>query len=83
MLQFTVFPFFAELFRNPWFKDCMHLAKAYRSLPRPFSVLEPSHPLTGVTLPNLYFLHTREIHFTVLYATTPMRQLCNHLSIAT
>ena len=37
-----------EQFRNPWFKECMLLARAYRSLPRPYSVLEPSYPLFGI-----------------------------------
>jgi hypothetical protein len=51
MLQFAELPFITELFRHPWFKDRVRLAKAYRSLPRPYSALEPSHPLVGVTLP--------------------------------
>ena len=50
MIQFPEFLLIAETFRNLWFKGCMLLAKAYRSLPRPYSVLEPSHPLSGVTL---------------------------------
>ncbi len=32
----------------PGSKIALHLAKAYRSLPRPSSALKPSYPLTGV-----------------------------------
>jgi hypothetical protein len=49
------------------------LARAYRSLPRPLSVLEPSHPLASVTLPNDYFSIIIGNHFAVFaltYATT-------------
>ena len=35
MIQFTAFLSIAELFGNPGFKDCVRLARAYRSLPRP------------------------------------------------
>jgi hypothetical protein len=38
-------------FRHLWFKECMLLARAYRSLPRPLSALEPSYPLFGILLP--------------------------------
>ena len=33
---------------HPRFKGSMHLAEAYRSLARPSSALEPSHPLAGI-----------------------------------
>ena len=36
MIQFTEFLFITELFRHLWFNECMLLAKAYRSLPRPY-----------------------------------------------
>ena len=65
MFQFAEFPFITELFRNPRFKDCMRLAEAYRSLPRPYSALEPSHPLVGVTLPT--FTYTRIRNITTLF----------------
>ena len=32
------------VFGNPGFKGCMHLAQAYRSLPRPSSAIKPSCP---------------------------------------
>jgi hypothetical protein len=48
MLQFPAFPFLSERLGDPWFEVCMQLAKAYRSLPRPSSVLEPSYPLDGL-----------------------------------
>ncbi len=48
MLQFPAFPFLSEQFRYPWFEACMRLARAYRSLPRPSSALEPSYPLNGL-----------------------------------
>ena len=47
MLQFPAFPIFSDWFRYPWFEACMRLARAYRSLPRPSSALEPSYPLNG------------------------------------
>ena len=59
MIQFTGFPFIAELFRYSWFNEYMLLAKTYRSLSRPLSALEPSHPLAGVTLPTLLLLLLR------------------------
>ena len=34
-------------FRYLWFNGCMRLARAFRSLPRPSSPLEPSHPSNG------------------------------------
>lgn len=58
MLQFSGFPFAnandASLshqevpFGNPGFKRCMHLARAYRSLPRPSSAPEPNHSPSGL-----------------------------------
>ncbi len=33
---------------HPRFKGSLHLAEAYRSLARPSSALEPSHPLAGI-----------------------------------
>ncbi len=48
MLQFPGFSILSDQFRNPWLEDCMRLAKAYRSLPRPSSTVEPSYPLSGV-----------------------------------
>ena len=48
MLQFPAFPILSDQFGYPWLKDCMRLAKAYRSLPRPSSVVEPSYPLSGL-----------------------------------
>ena len=47
MLQFPGFPFLSKQFRDPWFSACMRLAMAYRSLPRPSSEREPSHPRAG------------------------------------
>ena len=35
-------------FGNLWFNGCMRLARAFRSLPRPSSPLEPSHPPYGI-----------------------------------
>jgi hypothetical protein len=35
-------------FGNPRFNGCMHLAWAFRRLPRPSSALEPSHPPGGL-----------------------------------
>ena len=40
--------FGGELFGNPRFNGCLRLPWAYRSLPRPSSLPEPSHPLNGV-----------------------------------
>lgn len=40
------------LFGNLWFNGSMRLPRAYRSLARPSSAPEPSHPLTGVK--NVY-----------------------------
>ena len=34
-----------------WIKGCMLLPSAYRSLPRPSSLLKPSHPPNGVFAP--------------------------------
>ena len=48
MLQFPGLPILSDQFRNPWLEDCMRLTKAYRSLPRPSSVVEPSYPLSGL-----------------------------------
>ena len=48
MLQFPGYPILSDQFRNPWLEDCMRLTKAYRSLPRPSSVVEPSYPLSGL-----------------------------------
>ena len=48
MLQFPGLPILSDRFRNPWLEDCMRLTKAYRSLPRPSSVVEPSYPLSGL-----------------------------------
>ena len=39
------------LFGNRWIKGRMRLPSAYRSLPRPSSLLEPSHPPSGVLAP--------------------------------
>ena len=39
-----------EEFGNLGFKGCMRLPRAYRSLPRPSSHPEPSHPLSGCNL---------------------------------
>lgn len=51
MIQFPELLIIADTFGHLWFNACMRLAKAYRSLPRPYSALKPSHPLPGVTLP--------------------------------
>jgi hypothetical protein len=48
MLQFPACPILTDEFRNLWFKGCMRLARAFRSLPRPSSALKPSHPLDGL-----------------------------------
>ena len=37
----------------------MHLPQAYRSLPRPSSLIKPSHPPTGVFAPVCRFLKHR------------------------
>ena len=37
----------------------MHLPQAYRSLPRPSSLIKPSHPPTGVFAPVCRFLKYR------------------------
>lgn len=34
-------------FGNPWFKGCLRLPTAFRSLLRPSSSLKPNHPLNG------------------------------------
>jgi hypothetical protein len=38
-------------FRHPGINGRMHLLQAYRSLPRPSSLIKPSHPPTGVFAP--------------------------------
>ena len=38
-------------FGNPGIYGRMHLPQAYRSLPRPSSLIKPSHPPTGVFAP--------------------------------
>jgi hypothetical protein len=38
-------------FGNPGIDGRMHLPQAYRSLPRPSSLIKPSHPPTGVFAP--------------------------------
>jgi hypothetical protein len=38
-------------FGNLGFNGRMHLPQAYRSLPRPSSLIKPSHPPTGVFAP--------------------------------
>ena len=40
--------FGGELFGNPRFNGCLRLPWAYRSLLRPSSLPEPSHPLNGI-----------------------------------
>jgi hypothetical protein len=56
MFQFPPFPSpagdtFGEVtLGHPRFIGCMLLPWAYRSLPRPSSALEPSHPLAGIYL---------------------------------
>ena len=42
-------------FGHPGFKGRMRLPQAYRSLPRPSSLPEPSHPLNGVNSPHPFF----------------------------
>ena len=55
MFQSGAFPIIADQSKrdfplgDPRFKGSMHLAEAYRSLARPSSALEPSHPLTGMS----------------------------------
>jgi hypothetical protein len=57
MFQFPASPFpsgnvrrHVVTFRNPGFEGCMRLPRAYRSLPRPSSVSEPSRPPYSVTV---------------------------------
>ena len=55
MFQFPACAFLSKFpkrnlteFRNSWFKGCMHLAKTYRSLPRPSSQLKPNYPSSSL-----------------------------------
>ena len=43
---------------NPGIKGSMRLPRAYRSLARPSSVLEPSHPPDGTATPKQFTLKT-------------------------
>jgi hypothetical protein len=43
-------------FGYPGINGRMHLLQAYRSLPRPSSLIKPSHPPTGVFAPVRYLL---------------------------
>jgi hypothetical protein len=60
MFQLRAFPFHAEYHKkwwefplgNPRIKGSMRLPVAYRSLARPSSVLEPSHPPDGIATPK-------------------------------
>ena len=45
-------------FGYPWINGCMLLPRAYRSLPRPSSLLKPSHSPSGVFAP-VTLEHTR------------------------
>jgi hypothetical protein len=54
MFQFGAFPIITDHygevpFGNPGFIGSMHLPRAYRSLARPSSALEPSHPPDSIT----------------------------------
>lgn len=40
MFQFTAYPTISGQFRNLWFKGCMRLPRAFRSLPRPSSDIQ-------------------------------------------
>lgn len=46
------------LFGDLRFNGSMRLPGAYRSLARPSSAPEPSHPLTGVKATSMLFLQT-------------------------
>ena len=59
MFQFGAFPIITDHegdfpLGHPRFKGSMHLAEAYRSLARPSSALEPSHPLAGIFADLIY-----------------------------
>lgn len=54
MFQFGAFPIITDHygevpFGNPGFIGSLHLPRAYRSLARPSSALEPSHPPDSIT----------------------------------
>lgn len=62
MLHFPAFPLVTERtgftcagvpFGDPGFNGYMRLAQAFRSLSRPSSAFEPSHPLGGLVQPSL------------------------------
>ncbi len=48
IFQFAGCTFLSEQFGNLWLKGCMLLPTAFRSLPRPSSLLKPRHPLNGL-----------------------------------
>ena len=59
-------------FGHPRFYGCMRLAGAYRSLPRPSSAPEPSHPPGGVRVPGptweTYLVHLGKSPFQTRHA---------------
>jgi len=54
MFQFPEYIFFSECFAacyklgNLGIKGCLHLPRAFRSLPRPLSQLKPSYPSNSI-----------------------------------
>ena len=58
----------------------MHLPQAYRSLPRPSSLIKPSHPPTGVFAPAL-LPDVHVLQFILSYGISHMINLPHFLSV--
>ena len=70
IFQFGWSSILSNKFGNPWFNGRVLLPKAFRSLLRPSSFLEPNHPLTGLIVAtfcyllavNYVFSHLQRLH---------------------
>jgi hypothetical protein len=56
-------------FGHPGINGRMHLPQAYRSLPRPSSLIKPSHPPTGVFAPvfaSIYYSKALKLYANIV-----------------
>ena len=60
IFQFSRSSLLTKQFGNPWFKGRLRLPTAFRSLPRPSSILKPSHPLNDCSKCYSYFLYVNK-----------------------
>ena len=57
-------------FGHPGIDGRVHLPQAYRSLPRPSSLIKPSHPPIGVFAPVDFFLKIIKLNLVPVITTT-------------